>query len=70
MTNLAKITFEGVLSCDKISENDAPYIICSMEKPKYEPRYKFVRMEKNFDPGAFKSEVEQLPFTTVCAMET
>ena len=41
-----------------------------MKQPRYEPRYKFVRMEKNFGPGAFKLEVEQLSFTTIYAMGT
>lgn len=70
LTNLDKIQFEGVIPCDEISDHDAPYIICSIKKPKFETRYKFIRMEKNFEAESFKSDVEQLPFTAVYAMET
>ena len=70
ISNLDKINFEGVLPCDEISDHDAPYIICSIKKPRYEPRYKYIRMEKNFNPEAFISDVEQLPFTTVYVMDT
>ena len=60
ISNLDKINFEEVLPCDEISDNDAPFIICSIKKPRYEPRYKYKRTEKNFNPEAFISDVEQL----------
>ena len=70
ITNLDKIHSEEVSPCDEISDHDAPYIICNIKKPRFEPRYKYIRLEKNFDAIAFKSDVEKLPFTTVYAMET
>ena len=39
-------------------------------KELFESGKNLYELRKNFDPGAFKSEVEQLPFTTVYAMET
>ena len=70
ITNLNKIHHEDVLPCDEISDHDAPYIICSIKKPRFEPRYKYIRIEKNFDAMAFKSDVEKLPFAAVYAMES
>ena len=69
ISNLPNIIHEDILPCDDISDHDAPYIICNERKPRFEPRYKYIRNEKNFDAYRFKLEVEQLPFNLVYAFD-
>ena len=69
ITNLPNIIHEGVIPCDEMSDHDAPYIICKIRKPRFESRYKYIRIEKNFQPNLFKSDVEQLPFNLVYAFD-
>ena len=70
ITNISKIHHEDVLACDEISDHDAAYIICNIRKPRFEPRYKYIRVEKNFNAAEFITEIEQLPLTLVYAFDT
>ena len=70
ITNLPKVIHEDVIPCDEMSDHDAVYIICNIRKPRFEPRHKFIRNEKNFDPNSFKREVEHIPFNLVYALDT
>jgi len=49
ITNIDKIHREDVLPCDEISDHDAPYIVCNIRKPRFGPRYKYIRTERNLD---------------------
>jgi len=61
ITNIDKIHREDVLPCDGISHYNAPYIVCNIRKPRFEPRYKYIRTERNLDVDSFKSDIEKLP---------
>eukprot|EP00111_Clytia_hemisphaerica_P012789 TCONS_00037612-protein len=53
-----------------MSDHDAAFVICNLRKPRFEPRYKFIRNEKNFDLAAFKTDIRQIPFNLVYAFDT
>jgi len=38
--------------------------------PRFEPRFKYIRNEKNFNANLFKAEIEQLPFNLVYAFDS
>ena len=68
-SNLDKIIDNNVLPCDEISDHDAPYVILNIRKQRFEPRFKMIRNEKNFDTESFLADVSMLPFTAVYAVE-
>lgn len=70
VTTFPKVIHEGVIPCDEMSDHDAVYIICNMRKPRFEPRFKYIRNEKNFNANLFKAEIEQLPFNLVYAFDS
>ena len=69
-SNLPKINHENILPCDEISDHDGPYVVFDVKKPRFEPRFKHIRIEKNFNPTSFVSDVEKLPFAAVYGLET
>ena len=69
-SNLDKINHEDVIPCDEISDHDGPYVIFDVKKPRFEPRFKHIRIETNFNPASFVSDVEKLPFATVYGLES
>ena len=69
ITNIDKVFVSDVLPCDEISDHDAPYIVANIRKPKFEPRYKYIRMEKNFDKDRFKADVASLPLNIVYGID-
>ena len=69
-SNVSKVNYENVLPCDEISDHDGPYVIFNVKKPRFEPRYKYIRVEKNFNTASFVSDVEKLPFAAVYGLES
>ena len=69
VTSFPKVIHEDVIPCDEMSDRGAAYIICNMRKPRFEPRFKSIRNEKNFNADLFKAEIEQMPFNLVYAFE-
>ncbi len=69
-SNLPKINHENVLPCDEISDHDGPYVIFDVKKRRFEPRYKHIRIETNFNAASFVSDVEKLPFAAVYGLES
>jgi len=69
-SNLDKINHEDVIPCDEISDHDGPYVIVNVKKPRFEPRYKHIRIETNFNSASFISDVEKLPFAAVYGLES
>lgn len=70
ITNLNNVQFKDVLPCDEISDHDAPYILADIKKPKFEPRHKYMRIEKNFNKDAFVYDVNMLPLNLVYSLDT
>ena len=54
VTNIPnKLVLTDVLKTDEISDHSTPYVIMNVKKEKFEPRYKFIRDEKNFNQNDF-----------------
>ena len=64
-----KLIVTDVLQTDEISDHDTPYAIMNVKKEKFEPRYKYIRDEKNFNLENFKHEFSQLPFNLSFAFD-
>ncbi len=61
-TNIPKkIVTTGVLLCPEISDHDAAYIIVNIRVPRFVPRFKYIRNEKNLDIESFVTDFSQLP---------
>ena len=70
VTNLRqRITYSNVLLCPLVSDHDAPYITVNVRVPRYEPRYKFIRNEKQFDETSYVDDFAALQFEIVFAFE-
>ncbi|XP_066923457.1 uncharacterized protein [Clytia hemisphaerica] len=70
VTSFSKVIHDDVIPCDEMSDHDAAFVICNLRKPRFEPRYKFIRNEKNFNFAAFKTDIRQIPFNLVYAFDT
>ena len=69
VTNIPKkVTATGVLPCPEISDHDAAYIIVNVTVPRFIPRFKYIRNEKNFNVESFKNDFSQLAFALVYAV--
>ena len=67
-SNLAhKIIHSDVIYTDEISDHDMPYIIVNIKKDRFEPRYKFIRNQKNLIMSNYIEEFKQLPFNLIHA---
>ena len=69
ITTFPKIIHEDVIYCDEMSDHDAPFTICNLRKPRFEPRFKYIRNEKDFNLNAFKTDIRQVPFNLVYAFD-
>ena len=70
ITNIPKrVIHEDVIACGHISDHDAPYTIINVRKERYEPRYKMIRNEKNFDREKFINDSEKLPLNLVYSFD-
>ena len=59
------VKYTNVLPCSTISDHDAPYAILNVRKPRFEPRFKYIRDERSFDKSLFIEDVSSLPFSLV-----
>ena len=51
-----------VLPCSAISDGDAPYDLLNVRLNKNEPRFKYMRDERQFSEQELMKELEQAPF--------
>jgi hypothetical protein len=62
ITNMpSRITYTSVLPCPTISDHDAPYACVNIRVTRFQPRFKMIRDEKNFDNKAFIEDFSTLP---------
>ena len=69
ITDPKLVTHSDVLPCGSISDHDAVYIILNVRKPRFTPRFKYIRNEKNFDKIAFINDVNTLPLSIVYSVD-
>ena len=57
-----------VIQCPEIGARYCPYIIIDTKSKPFEPRYKIIRLAKDFDQQHYKETFAALPFTTIFAL--
>ena len=60
---------EDVIPADEISDHDMPFVTLNIKKPKFEPRYKIIRDEKNLNLNEYVTDFSTLPLNAVYAVE-
>lgn len=61
----SRVTHTGVLPCPTISDHDAPYACINVRITRFEPRFKIIRNERQFEENAFLEDVAALPLNIV-----
>ena len=54
-----------VIYADEMSDHDCPYTIFNIKKERFEPRYNYVRIEKNLNMNNYISDFKKLPTNLV-----
>jgi len=67
-TNIpSKVIGYNVIPSDEVSDHDTPFIVVNIRKERFEPRYKILRDEKNFDLQAYTRDFAELPLNLLYA---
>jgi len=53
-----------------VGDHDAPFACISVSVPRFQPRLKFLRNEKELDESAFKEDLSLLPLEAVYGLES
>ena len=61
----SRVTYTSVLHCPVISDHDAPYACVNVRVIRFQPRYKMIRDEKQFDEKVFIEGITMLPLNLV-----
>ena len=64
-----RITFTDVLPCPLLSDHDAVYPCVNIKVTRFQPRYKYIRDERNLDETAFIEDVKGLPMSAVYGVD-
>ena len=60
---------QNVIETDEISDHDMPFAILNIKKDRYEPRYKYVRSEKNLNMNNYCKDFHELPLNLVYSFD-
>ena len=66
---LNRVTYCNVLPCPTVSDHDAPYACINVRAHRFQPRFKLLRDEKQFDEKAFIDDIASLPFNIVYSID-
>ena len=64
------ITYTDVIQCSTVGDHDAPFACINVRVPRFQPRFKFLRNEKELDENAFKEDLSLLPLDVVYGLES
>ena len=64
-----KLIAGDVVFCDEISDHDSPFCILKINKPRYEPRHKYIRDERNLVIENYVNDFRELPLNIVYAFD-
>ena len=53
-----------------VGDHDAPFVCINVRIPRFQPRFKFLRNEKELDKNAFKENFSLLPLDVVYGLES
>ena len=65
----SKLIHGGVMYIDEISDHDCPYTIFNIKKEIFQPRYKYIRIEKNLNMNNYILSFKKLPNNLVYAFD-
>ena len=60
-----RITHTDVLPCALVSDHAGPYVCINVRTERFQPRFKYIRNEKTFDPVAFQNDFSTLPLSLI-----
>ena len=64
-----RVTYCSVLPCSTISDHDGPYACTNIRVNRFQPRFKWLRNEKQSDKQAFNEDLKATPFNLVYSVE-
>ena len=64
------ITYTDIISCSMVGDHDASFACINVRIPRFQPRFKFLRNEKELDENAFKEDFSLLPLDVVYGLES
>ena len=64
------ITHTGIIPCSIISDHDAVFARINTRVARFQPRYKYIRIEKNLDESAFREEFSSVPLNIVYGLDS
>ena len=65
----SKLIHGDVIYMDEISDHDCPYMIFNIKKVRFQPRYKYIRIEKHLTMNDYVSGFKKLPTNLVYAFD-
>ena len=63
------ITHTGIIPCS-ISDHDAVFACINTRVARLQPRYKYIRIDKDFDENAFREDFSSLPLNIVYGLDS
>ena len=64
------ITYTDVIPCSMVGDHDAPFACINVRVPRFQPRFQFLRNERELDENAFKEYFSLLPLDEVYGLES
>ena len=64
-----KLVHQDVIPADDISDHDLPYVILNIRKQRFEPRFKYIRNEKELNMDTYIQDISKTPFSVVYGID-
>ena len=67
---LQNITHTGIIPCSIICDHDAVFACINTRVVRFQPRYKDIRIDKNFDENFFREDFSSVPLNIVYGLDS
>ena len=64
------ITHTGIITCSIVSDHDAVFACVNARVARFQPRFKYIRIEKNLDESAFREDFSSVPLNVVYGLDS
>ncbi len=64
------ITHTGIIPCSIVSDHDAVFASVNARVARFQPRFKYIRIEKNLDESAFREDFSSVPLNVVYGLDS
>ena len=64
------ITRTSIIPCSIVRDHDAVFACINVRVPRFQPRYKFIRFDKNLNERVFKEDFSSLPYDVIYGLES